>query len=94
MADSNEVNPMLAGKKIIGIFGYCSIKDFANTTEILQEQVLIFVNEIAEITHRITDQFCGSANKNIGDSFLLVWKFMDSMLTKDINKNPQLLKSR
>jgi hypothetical protein len=55
---------------------------------------MIFVNEIAEITHSITDQFCGSVNKNIGDSFLLVWKFLDSMITKDINNNPVLIKSR
>lgn len=34
-----------------------------------------FVNQIAEITHSIVDKHGGSANKNIGDAFLLVWKF-------------------
>jgi hypothetical protein len=36
---------------------------------------MIFVNEIAEITHSIVDSLNGAANKNIGDAFLLVWKF-------------------
>ena len=36
---------------------------------------MVFVNEIGEIVHGIVDKFSGSANKNIGDAFLLVWKF-------------------
>lgn len=36
---------------------------------------MVFVNEIAEIVHFTVDSFGGSANKNIGDAFLLVWKY-------------------
>lgn len=36
-----------------------------------------FVNQVAEITHSMVDRYGGSANKNIGDAFLLVWKFYD-----------------
>ena len=36
---------------------------------------MIFVNEIADIVHNVIDQYSGSSNKNIGDSFLFVWKF-------------------
>ena len=36
---------------------------------------MVFVNEIAEIVHSTVDYMSGSANKNIGDAFLLVWKF-------------------
>lgn len=36
---------------------------------------MLFVNEIGEIVHGIVDSFSGAANKNIGDAFLLVWKF-------------------
>ena len=36
---------------------------------------MLFVNQIAEITHSVVDKHGGSANKNIGDAFLLVWKF-------------------
>lgn len=36
---------------------------------------MVFVNEIAEIVHSTVDSYGGSANKNIGDAFLLVWKY-------------------
>ena len=38
---------------------------------------MLFVNEIGEIVHGIVDRYSGAANKNIGDAFLLVWKFDD-----------------
>jgi class 3 adenylate cyclase len=38
---------------------------------------MLFVNEIGEIAHGIVNHFSGAANKNIGDAFLLVWKFDD-----------------
>lgn len=36
---------------------------------------MIFVNEIAQICHSIVNSHVGSPNKNIGDAFLLVWKY-------------------
>ena len=36
---------------------------------------MIFVNQIAEIVHGMVDRHLGAANKNMGDTFLLVWKF-------------------
>jgi class 3 adenylate cyclase len=36
---------------------------------------MVFVNEIADIVHSCVDKFAGSTNKNIGDAFLLIWKF-------------------
>ena len=72
---SGEVNPMIAGKKVCAIYGFCDIRNFTDTTEILQEKVMLFVNEIAEIVHELSSEYGGSANKNIGDAFLLVWKF-------------------
>jgi class 3 adenylate cyclase len=38
---------------------------------------MAFVNEIAEIVHGIVYRFSGATNKNIGDSFLCVWKFRE-----------------
>lgn len=38
---------------------------------------MVFVNEIALIVHSNVDHFQGAANKNIGEAFLLVWKFED-----------------
>ena len=48
---------------------------FYKATEVLQQGVMVFVNEIAEIVHGTVDSYLGSANKNIGDAFLLVWKY-------------------
>ena len=75
---------MIPGKKVMAIYGFCDIRNFTDTTEVLQEKVMIFVNEIAEIVHEITSDYCGSANKNIGDAFLLVWKFNENwVITQD-----------
>ncbi|OMJ79003.1 hypothetical protein SteCoe_21086 [Stentor coeruleus] len=75
-----EVDPMIPGKKTHCIFGFCDIRDFADATEVLQQEVLSYVNEVAYIVHKTVDYFSGSANKNIGDAFLLVWKFPDTVL--------------
>ena len=69
-----EINPMLPGLKQVNIFGFCDIRNFTDATEVLEEGVMLFVNEIGAIIHRIVDQYSGAANKNIGDAFLLVWK--------------------
>eukprot|EP00746_Dinoflagellata_sp_MGD_P124293 gnl/MRDRNA2_/MRDRNA2_58879_c0_seq1.p1 gnl/MRDRNA2_/MRDRNA2_58879_c0~~gnl/MRDRNA2_/MRDRNA2_58879_c0_seq1.p1 ORF type:complete len:955 (+),score=207.34 gnl/MRDRNA2_/MRDRNA2_58879_c0_seq1:94-2958(+) len=65
------------GRKMLGIFGFCDIRNFTDATEVLQDQVMVFVNQIAEIVHSIVDQYSGAANKNIGDAFLLVWRLSD-----------------
>ena len=85
MAKGGDVDPMLPGQKIIGIFGFCDIRNFTDATEELQEGVMLFVNEIGEIVHGLVDQFQGAANKNIGDAFLLVWKFLE----EDMIRNPE-----
>lgn len=86
MEKSGEVDPMLPGKKCVAFFGFCDIRQFTDTTEILQEEVMVFVNEIGEIVHSVVDSFAGAANKNIGDAFLLVWKCQD----EDTEFNPKL----
>jgi len=76
MEKGGDVDPMVKGNKMIAIFGFWDIRQFTDTTEILQEGVMLFVNEIAAICHGIVDRYQGAANKNIGDAFLLVWKFV------------------
>ena len=70
-----EVDSMIPGRKSYCIFGFCDIRNFTDATEVLQEEVMIFVNQIAEIVHSIAYLYSGSPNKNVGDAFLLVWKF-------------------
>lgn len=38
---------------------------------------MLFVNTIAQVVHKQIDLYLGAANKNIGDAFLLVWRFPD-----------------
>ena len=69
-------HPFLPAKKlqIEGVFGFCNIFNFSDATEILQDRVMVFVNQVAEVIHALVDIYGGNANKNIGDAFLLVWK--------------------
>jgi class 3 adenylate cyclase len=76
---SGAFNPMIEGKKMFAIFGFCDIRQFTDATECLQEKVMVFVNRIGEIVHFATHQYAGSANKNIGDAFLLVWRLPGSL---------------
>jgi len=59
---------------MFGIFGFCDIRNFTEVTEILLEDIMLFVNEIAFIVHSSVEEFGGTANKNVGDAFLVVWK--------------------
>ena len=81
-----EMNPIIPGKKVMGIYGFCDIRNFTDTTEVLQQNVMIFVNQVAEIVHEIVSDYCGSANKNIGDAFLVVWKFDDEFIQNSNGK--------
>ena len=69
------MNPMMPGKKTYAIFGFCDIHHFNDVTEVLQTEIMTFVNQIAEVTHSNCFRGGGGANKNIGEAFLLVWKY-------------------
>ena len=74
MASGGELDVMIPGEKIEAIYGFCDIRSFTDATECLQEDVMLFVNEIGGIVHHATVQSGGAPNKNIGDAFLLIWK--------------------
>ena len=74
------------GQLIHSIFGFCDVRSFTDTTECLQEEVMLFVNRIAHILHSIVVQCQGSANKNIGDAFLLTWKLEESYKPKKVSE--------
>ena len=81
-----EIDPMIPGKKVMAIFGFCDIRQFTDTTEVLQEGVMEFVNTIGKIVHVETHLHGGSANKNVGDAFLLVWKFPADVSLEDVER--------
>mmetsp|Transcript_39068 Transcript_39068/g.47004 ORF Transcript_39068/g.47004 Transcript_39068/m.47004 type:complete len:1389 (-) Transcript_39068:157-4323(-) len=74
LSDMGELDPMFPGVRVNAIFGFCDIRNFTGITELLQEDVMIFVNGIADIIHKRVVDSGGAPNKNIGDAFLLVWK--------------------
>jgi len=84
MTGEGELNPMTEGQRTYAVFGFCDIRHFAENTEVLQTKIMTFVNQIAEIAHSQVDKYGGSANKNLGEAFLIVWKF----------KTPEEFKSR
>eukprot|EP00277_Geminigera_cryophila_P006620 CAMPEP_0179415086 /NCGR_PEP_ID=MMETSP0799-20121207/6036_1 /TAXON_ID=46947 /ORGANISM="Geminigera cryophila, Strain CCMP2564" /LENGTH=464 /DNA_ID=CAMNT_0021187785 /DNA_START=359 /DNA_END=1753 /DNA_ORIENTATION=- len=76
-----DLNPMIAGRKMSAIFGFAIVRNFSECTECLQEDVMVFVNTIADIVHRAVKENEGAPNKNIGEAFLLVWR---------LNGNPDI----
>jgi len=65
------------GSTVSCIFLFCDIRQFTDATECLQEEVFVFTNKIAAVVHSICNAYGGSANKNIGDAFLLSWRLND-----------------
>jgi class 3 adenylate cyclase len=87
-SSGGEINLIGAenGRLIHSIFGFCDVRNFTDTTECLQEEVMLFVNRIAHILHSIVVQCAGSANKNIGDAFLLTWKIEETFKPKKVSE--------
>jgi len=72
--DSACVNAMVEGTRVECIIGATRIRDFSIATEVLQANVMTFVNRIAEIVHGVANEFHGAVNKNSGDTFLVIWR--------------------
>jgi len=81
--DGITTSTFVAGRKMQAIFGFAIVNNFNACTECLQEDTMLFVNTIADIVHRACHDNQGAPNKNIGDSFLLVWRLDDDA---DISK--------
>lgn len=80
-----ELNIMMPGIKINGIFGFVDIRQFSDITTCLQEEVLIFTNTVSTILHNCTTRWGGIPNLNLGDSYLLLWKLPD----QDVRDKPE-----
>jgi hypothetical protein len=66
---ATKVNALIPGKRIQGVYGFCDVRSFTDCTECLEEEVMIFVNRIADIVHRSVSENEGAPNKNVGDAF-------------------------
>lgn len=85
-AADGELNIMKAGRKVVAIYGFCRICDFLETTQCLNEEVMVFVNKIGHILHTCVHHWRGSANKNMGDSFMVTW-----IVTEKVDQEAMLL---
>ena len=79
MRSGGDLDPMVPGRRVCAVFGFCDIRRFTDATEVLQEDVMEFVNAIAALVHREVALHGGSPNKNIGDAFFLVWKLPEGV---------------
>mmetsp|Transcript_29728 Transcript_29728/g.59764 ORF Transcript_29728/g.59764 Transcript_29728/m.59764 type:complete len:1176 (-) Transcript_29728:21-3548(-) len=73
------------GTTVSCIFLFCDIRQFTDATECLQEEVFVFTNKIAAVVHSICHSYGGTANKNIGDAFLVSW-LLDNETDKEERK--------
>ena len=74
---SNVLDPMIPGKRIYAIFGFCDIHSFDLCTEKLEDEIMTFVNSVARIVHNEVTRWGGLCNKNLGNAFLMVWRIGD-----------------
>jgi class 3 adenylate cyclase len=68
-----ELNIMVPGTKVIAVYATCEIRDFDQIAECLMEEVMVFLNKVANIVHSCASAWGGAANKNLGETFLLTW---------------------
>jgi hypothetical protein len=73
-----DFNPNLHGQYVNGaIYGFCNIRHFQELCIALKTDMIQCVNSIAEVVHSQVDIYNGFANKNLGSSFLFIWKLID-----------------
>lgn len=83
---NGEINPFVPGKQIFATFCNISIDKFEEITDVLEDKVMIFVNEIAEIIHETASEYGGNINRSMGNSFLIVWKYDKEFVSREIGK--------
>ena len=82
--DSAVLNPMIPGRRIYAIFGFCDIHAFDLCTEQLEDEIMTFINSVARIVHDEVTRWGGLCNKNLGNAFLMVWRIGDESALQEI----------
>jgi hypothetical protein len=52
LRSGGDLNAVVPGRRVRAIFGFCDIRQFTDATEVLQEDIMEFVNTIAKIVHQ------------------------------------------
>jgi hypothetical protein len=69
-----ELNIMKPGFTIEAIFGYINIRSFSDINALLEEDVVLFVNTVAQVVHTCVCRWRGLPCESFGDAFLVMWK--------------------
>jgi hypothetical protein len=77
----DEIQPLVPGRRVMGIFGFCDVRQFTVATECLQQDIMVFINCIAEYLHVSVHDNGGAPNKNVGDAWLMAWPLNDGAWT-------------
>jgi len=80
---SASINPLLPGVRVYAIFGFCDIHHFEDINQRLTNDVLVFVNTVADIVHSNVHTWSGQCNKNLGNAFVIVWRIGDEKTLSD-----------
>lgn len=71
---------MRPGTRIQMVFSVVRVKQFTETTEALQDEIIVFVNKIVKIIHEVAKNWKGEPAKNYGEKYMLVWKLPTHVL--------------
>ncbi len=82
---SAVLEPMIPGKRVYAIFGFCHIHAFDLCTERLEDEIMTFINCVAKIVHDEVTRWGGLCNKNLGNAFLMVWRIGDECALHDVS---------
>lgn len=77
--EQGAVNPLLPGVRIYAVIGFCDIHHFDDINNNLADDVLTFVNTVAEIVHSRVHYWGGQVNKNLGNAFVILWRIGDEL---------------
>ena len=86
LSSNKELDPLMAGIKCMALFGFCDIHHFQEISIAIETWLMNYVNLIADVVHSEVDRYGGSANKNMGEAFLLVWKIEQDVKISNQNE--------
>ena len=74
-------NPTVPGKQVYALFGFVTIDGFSDVLRALDRDVMILINDVAKVVHDEVYRWAlgdsGQCNKNLGSSFLMVFRIGD-----------------
>ncbi|KAF4702634.1 hypothetical protein FOZ62_011910 [Perkinsus olseni] len=92
-----ELNIMMPGRCIFGIFAYVGMRRLATLADMLGQDVTVLMNKVATIVHGCANRWGGVSNQNIDNGFLLVWKLEsqhDPQLKQELKSEVVLKRSK